>query len=159
ALYGTTRYRFPAGHSLGAVNEWSFHARVKNGAKLAGSSDSHEMKIVRQGTDLVLDAQAKFIKPDHDVNVELREDTPAAQEALALFPSATHEGARYVMVLYLPNLETPVKKERRDWVILFESSADRDPLLARTQVEIIRNLLVNAEHDDTFAILTAGTRV
>ena len=36
---------------------------------------------------------------------------------------------------------------------------DRDPLLARTQIEIVRTLLANAEHDDTFAILTADTQV
>ena len=41
-------------------------------------------------------------------------------------------------------------------MILFESSADRDPVLARTQVEIVRGLLTNAEHHDTFTILAAG---
>ena len=50
-------------------------------------------------------------------------------------------------------------RERRNWVFLFESSGDRDPLLARTQIEIIRGLLANAEPDDTFAVLAAGTRV
>src|SRR5207302_1425718 len=48
---------------------------------------------------------------------------------------------------------------RRDWVFLFESSGDRDPLLARTQVEVVQTLLTNAEHDDTFTLLTAGNRV
>jgi hypothetical protein len=43
-------------------------------------------------------------------------------------------------------------------VILFESSADRDPLLARTQIEIVRTILDNLEHGDTFQILSAGTR-
>ncbi|MEZ6062212.1 MAG: hypothetical protein R3C19_17875 [Planctomycetaceae bacterium] len=43
-------------------------------------------------------------------------------------------------------------------VILFEASADRDPLLARTQIEIIRTLLDNAEHDDTFSVITANTK-
>src|SRR5262249_44727893 len=32
-------------------------------------------------------------------------------------------------------------------------------LLARTQVEVVRTLLDNLEHDDTFAILTANIRV
>ena len=31
-----------------------------------------------------------------------------------------------------------------DWVFLFESSGDRDPLLARAQIEVIRTLLDNA---------------
>src|SRR5207245_177236 len=50
------------------------------------------------------------------------------------------------------------RTQRRDWVFLFESSTERNPLLARTQVEIIRNLLEHAGHDDTFAVVTAGTR-
>src|SRR5262249_47470260 len=47
---------------------------------------------------------------------------------------------------------------RRDWLFLFESSGDRDPLLARTQVELVRGLLQNAEPDDTFAVVAANTR-
>src|SRR5208337_519414 len=49
-------------------------------------------------------------------------------------------------------------ERRKDWVFLFESSGDRDPLLARTQIEIIRSLLGHAEAGDTFAVLSAGTR-
>jgi hypothetical protein len=30
SLYGRTTYRFPAGHSLNLVDEWKFHARVKD---------------------------------------------------------------------------------------------------------------------------------
>ena len=30
-LYGQLSYRFPAGHSLQQVQQWSFHARVKGG--------------------------------------------------------------------------------------------------------------------------------
>src|SRR5262249_18530312 len=41
----------------------------------------------------------------------------------------------------------------------FETSANGAPLLARAQIDVLRNLLLNAEHDDTFAIVTAGTRV
>jgi hypothetical protein len=52
-----------------------------------------------------------------------------------------------------------MKRPRRDWVFLFESSADRDPLLARTQAEVVRTILENAEPDDTFAVLTTDTQV
>src|SRR4029077_773573 len=34
ALYGQMHYRFPAGHSLQQVKDWSFHALLKNGADL-----------------------------------------------------------------------------------------------------------------------------
>ena len=65
----------------------------------------------------------------------------------------------YLMLRYRPYLPAEPKRQRRDWVFLYESSADRDPLIARTQIEIIRGLLTNAEPDDTFAVLAAGTRV
>src|SRR5262249_52975078 len=48
--------------------------------------------------------------------------------------------------------------ERRDWVFLFEASGDRDPLLARTQVEVVRGLLAHAEAGDTFTVLAANTK-
>ena len=53
------------------------------------------------------------------------------------------------MVRYRPDLPSAPRRERRDWVFLFESSGARDPLVARAQVEVIRALLTHAEHDDT----------
>src|SRR5262249_32675977 len=44
SLYGRTGYRFPAGHSLARVSDWSFHARIKNGADLAWASPSHALR-------------------------------------------------------------------------------------------------------------------
>src|SRR6185312_14114937 len=40
-LYGRLTYRSPAGHSLGAVRDWSFHARVKDGARIDWHCHSH----------------------------------------------------------------------------------------------------------------------
>ena len=57
-----------------------------------------------------------------------------------------------------PRTRTP-DSSRRDWVFLYEASGNRDPLLARAQIDVIRGLLENAEHDDTFSILVANTRV
>src|SRR5207302_5761185 len=59
SLYGQLAYRFPAGHSLDAVRDWSVHARVKNGAKTGWNSASHGMKATKDGNDLVLDATEK----------------------------------------------------------------------------------------------------
>src|SRR5207237_2573912 len=48
ADYGRMSYRFPAGHSLEVVRDWSFHARVKGGVGLAAECPSHpEMAIGR----------------------------------------------------------------------------------------------------------------
>jgi hypothetical protein len=160
-LYGRTRYRFPTGHNLDLVRDWSFHGRVKGGAGLEWSSPSHpNLKAVTEGGDLVLDAAAKNIKLDRDLTLELQDTHRAADpQDVGRFSSALHEGSRYLMLRYRPHLPGRPVRQRRDWVFLFESSSDRDPLLARVQVDIIRTLLDNAERDDTFAVLTAATRV
>src|SRR5258708_1114597 len=67
-------------------------------------------------------------------------------------------GAKYLLLRYRPDMPVQPHRQRRDWVFLFESSGDRDPLLARTQVELVRGLLQNAEPDDTFAVVAANTR-
>ena len=160
-LYGRTQYRFPAGHSLGVVNDWSFHARLKDGANLAWSSASYTLKPTKDGADLILETAAKNVKPDRDVTLFVSEKETDTMEESIRFSSAEHEGSRYLMLRYRPNLPSPQRQQgqRRDWIFLFESSGDRDPLLARTQIEIVRSLLSQAEPDDTFVVAAAGTRV
>jgi ferric-dicitrate binding protein FerR (iron transport regulator)/tetratricopeptide (TPR) repeat protein len=161
ADYGRMTYRFPAGHSLEMVRDWSFRARVKDGADLTASIPSHpEMRIAKDGNDLLLGAADRNVAVNRDVVLQLVDAAPAAAD-MARFSSAAADGHRYLMLRYRPHLEEQHEKrvEGRHWVFLFESSGDRDPLLARTQIEIIRSLLDNAEHGDTFAILAAGTNV
>src|SRR5262249_16216012 len=67
------------------------------------------------------------------------------------------------MLRYRPNAAElqPAKfnpAQPKHYLFLFEASADRDPLLARTQIEIIRTILDNLEHHDTFSVLKANTR-
>ena len=160
-LYGPTTYRFPQGHSLGDVREWSFHARAKGGGAMSWASPSHPMTESRAGQDLLLDVSARNVKADRDVVIELADSTgqPGLTSAeRARFSSQSFEGAQYLMLRYRPELAGDAVRQRRDWVFLFESSAARDPLLARAQIDVIRTILENAEHDDTFAIVTAGTR-
>jgi ferric-dicitrate binding protein FerR (iron transport regulator) len=159
--YGRTSYRFPAGHSLEAVRDWSFHARVKDGKGLTWASDTHAelLKATTENGDLVLDAQQNNVKVDGDVALDLFDGGQKLRgDESARFSSMDHEGAHYFMVRYRPELPTAKERRHRDWVFLFESSGDRDPLLARAQIEVIRTLLANAEHDDTFAVVTASTR-
>src|SRR5262245_50118981 len=159
-LYDQATYRFPAGHTLQTVRDWSFHARVKGGADIAHGSPSHTLKAARDGNDLLLDAAAKNAKADRDVVLQLSDPRQAAaNESAARFSSAEHEGARYLMVRYRPELTGAPNPRRRDWVFLCESSGDRDPLLARVQIDLIRHLLAQADPEDTFAVLAAGTRV
>jgi tetratricopeptide (TPR) repeat protein len=162
-LYGHTTYRFPAGHTLALVDKWSFHADVKGGAAMSGSSPSHPtMKLEQKGQDLVMTDEARNVKIDRDVVLELQDHSAAeaeAQRGNARWSAGELDGQKYMMVRYRPDLPSAPRRERRDWVFLFESSGARDPLVARAQVEVIRALLTHAEHDDTFAILSVGTRV
>jgi ferric-dicitrate binding protein FerR (iron transport regulator) len=165
-LYGRTKYRFPAGHSMQFVRDWSVVIRVKGGAGLTWGSGSHSFRESKEDGDLFLRSEAKNVKPDKDVTLNLSEAN-AGQPGrdVARFSSAVHEGSRYLMLRYRPLLSTPYPvlrtpySPRRDWVFLFESSGDRDPLLARVQIDVLRTLLANAEYQDTFTLLTAGTRL
>jgi anti-sigma factor RsiW len=159
SLYGYANYRFPSGHSLQAVGNWAFHARIKGAAQSAWSCTSHDMKARAEGNDLVLDTAAKNIKPEKDVVLRLADGNMAVGGGSIRFSRAMHEGNAYLMLRYRPALVTKGEKQRRDWVFLFEASGDRDPITARAQIDIIKTLLENAEHQDTFTILTANTRV
>ncbi len=171
-LYGRSQYRFPAGHSLGVVNEWSFAGRIKNAGNLVLGSDSHQLvgqdkipddgasfRMKREGNDVLLNGKATNALLARDVTLNLVDPVGGAAQGTARFSRLVHEGNNYVMLRYRPDLKVEKQRQNRDWVFLFESSGDRDPLLARVQIDVIRTLLTNAEHNDTFAILTAGTRV
>jgi hypothetical protein len=155
-LYGRQSYRFPTGHSLGAVREWSFHARIKDGAKLDWHCDSHDLTPFIENGDLLLDARAHHVTMERDLVLDVRDGVGVDA---ARFSTAEQDGFRYLMLRYRPDLPGSMKRPRRDWVFLFESSADREPLLARAQAEVVRTILENAEPDDTFAVLTADTQV
>jgi ferric-dicitrate binding protein FerR (iron transport regulator) len=158
-LYGRTQYRFPAGHSLQVVDHWSFHAAIKNGGALRWSSPTHPtMRAGHDGADLLLDVAENGAKVDRDVEVDMIDPRqPASLGERVRFSSAESDGAGYLMLRFRPELQGRIERQHRDWVFLFESSADRDPLLARAQIDIIRHMLEYVERDDTFSVLAAGT--
>jgi hypothetical protein len=81
--YGQAVYRFPGGHNMDFVNNWSFHARVKDALATAWNSDSHVMAASFDNQDLVLDASAKNIKPDRDVVLRLNEPVSGQEQSQA----------------------------------------------------------------------------
>ncbi|NLS94449.1 MAG: hypothetical protein GXX96_20015, partial [Planctomycetaceae bacterium] len=153
-------YRFPGGHNMAEVGEWSCHVRVKGSKGCRWEADSYEFEASSKGKDLVLDAAAENVKPDRNVVVRLwdRESGESGDKARPRFVSAEHEGRQYLAVRY-PFQPGGGHPSRRDWVFLYEASADRDPVLARVQVDVIRTLLENAGTDDTFTILAASSRI
>ena len=161
-LYGRTEYRLLGGHNMELVRDWSFRARVKGGGQLEWDSPSHELDSQRKDGDLLLSTSQEMVMPKDDLVLHIDERDPAVKEVgSARFSSAVHEGYRYLMLRYRPDLQVlaDAARERRDWVFLFESSGDRDPLLARAQIDVVRGMLAHAQHDDRFTILTAGTHV
>ncbi|MGB6041516.1 MAG: VIT and VWA domain-containing protein, partial [Pirellulales bacterium] len=162
SLYGQLKYRFPAGHSLGKVGKWSAQVHVEDGASWDWHSDSHQLDERKQNGHLVLSASAEDVRPDRDLVLQLSEQPSGGQVLsttdVAQFSTATHEGFTYLMLRHQPQLDSRSVRPHRDWVFLFEASADRNPLLARVQVDAVKTILDHAEHDDTFSIVTIGTR-
>src|SRR5207302_7623725 len=61
SLYGRMQYRFPAGHSLEMVRDWSFHARLKGGTKFSCHFDSHVHQESCPRCDVLLHNRARNI--------------------------------------------------------------------------------------------------
>jgi Vault protein inter-alpha-trypsin domain/Flp pilus assembly protein RcpC/CpaB/FecR protein len=157
-LHGKASYRFPMGHNLQVVGDWSANVKVVGGAAQSWASPSHTLEATARDGSLTLTASAKSVKLDRDLQLELSEQKIAPTR----FAQAELDGHRYLMLRHRPEItnhqSSIINQERRHFVFLFETSADRDPLLARTQIEILRTLLENLEHTDTFQVLTAATR-
>lgn len=153
--YGKISYRFPAGHTMDVVGKWSTSVRVNDGLDQAWHSPSHELSADTVGDDVLLTATETNSRMDRDLVVEI--DRPQHTQVTTQWSRTVHEDQQYLMLRYRPEFAKKMKRESRHWVFLFESSADRNPLLARTQIEIIRTLLNNAEHTDTFNIVMANT--
>ncbi len=158
-LYGATRYRFPGGHNLPIVRDWSFNARIRNGGNMTVWSPTHPDAQIAPGGDTLVQIFGKNMKPSDDVALEMKDNAAPVDRDLPRFASFLHDNHQYLMLRYRPTLPSLPERQRRDWIVLFEASAARDPLLAGTQVDILRHVLKNAEYDDTFTLLTVNSKV
>ena len=159
--YGQTQYRFAAGHTMDSVRDWSVKLHIAQGQHLGWKCTSHDLQANTLDGDLNLTAHAQNVKPDRDVVVSLFDDANLVEGASerSRFSTAEQDGSHYLMLRFRPKLPIAEQRQRRDWVFLLEADGSRDPLLARVQVDIVKSLLENAEQDDTFSIVTAGTRL
>lgn len=162
--YGTVSYRFPAGHSMDVVGNWSTHIRIKGGAGCDWDSPSHDLQAQTDDGDLILTDEQHQVAPNDDLVLQVHtnsndETSPqAADDEFADFRTVTHGEHDYLMVRLRPEIPGQLTRRPHHWIFLFEASGDRTPLLARTQIELVRTLLENAEHTDTFELITATTR-
>ncbi len=75
---GQHSYRFPAGHTMDAVREWSAHVRVSGGAELKWHSDSHAMTATTdEAGDLLLDGALKNALMDRDFILRVHASFPS----------------------------------------------------------------------------------
>lgn len=157
--YGKNCYRFPAGHNLEGVRDWSTHVRVKGGADTKWYSPSHLLESHSDGNDLVISGREQFAAFDRDLVLELGEESPASSRAAdPVWSRFEQDGFQYLMVRLRPELKQSAVLPRRHWILLVENSADRNTVLAETQRHIARVLLENCEHRDQFSIVRAGTQ-
>ncbi|MEZ5299640.1 MAG: hypothetical protein R3F11_03065 [Verrucomicrobiales bacterium] len=98
---------------------------------------------------------------------------PPQQDAVARFCTAGDSGGdRYLMLRLRPDLKDQnVRAQgegcgrdgkgnpRRDWIVLFEASANRTPALAAAGAELAAALLRNGSNGDTVTAFTANTRI
>jgi len=167
SLYGQMTYRFPAGHSLQMVGAASFRTQVKNGASMKWTSSTHELMEQKTADDLILTTAAKNAKTDRDIELSLT-PTQAPPDDETRFYATVHEGQQYLMFRYNSPLSPVLRGEGpgvrgqanqpKHYTFLIETSGDRDPLLARVQIDVLRHFLTYVEPNDTFNVLTANTR-
>ena len=158
--YGKSLYRFPAGHSLDGVREWSTNIRVKQGAGSKWYSPSHLLTARTDDSDLIIEGREEYASLDRDLVVEFRDEERATADRRTVWSQYEQDGFRYVMVRHRPELPSKqvARTKPRHWVFLVENSADRNAILAETQRQIVKVLLENTEHTDTFSMLRAGTQ-
>lgn len=158
--YGKSVYRFPAGHNLEGVQEWSTNVRVKRGSGTKWYSPSHLLTARDDHGDLVIEGREEYAALDRDLVIEIGGDVPVTEKSPPVWSHYDQDGFRYVMLRYRPELSViPVAKpQRRNWIFLVENSADRNAILAETQRQIAKVLLENCEHSDTFSLIRAGTQ-
>src|SRR5258708_15036403 len=99
SLYGQESYRFPAGHTLDRVGEWSMNVRLKNGQDMDWSSASHTLRQEQDAGDRVLKASEKNAKFDRDFVLSLGQ----RKAEQTRFSTMEQDGQRYLMVRYRPD--------------------------------------------------------
>ena len=157
--YGKSVYRFPAGHSLEAVRNWSASVRVKGGAGTKWYSPSHLLDGRHDHDDLLIEGREEYSSMERDLVLELGDETQVAtSKSEPVWSRVDQEGFQYLMLRMRPELKAIATRSPRHWIFLVENSADRNTILAETQRQIAKVLLENLEHSDTISVIRAGTQ-
>ncbi len=104
---GQMTYRFPAGHTMDVVCEWSAAVRIKNGDGSTWHSPSHDLRAVdstarNDAADLLLEASEKNVMLDRDLVIRV---TSRNHQSASTVPSPRDRGS-------LPSLRRHVQGRR-----------------------------------------------
>ncbi|MDA1165033.1 MAG: sigma-70 family RNA polymerase sigma factor, partial [Planctomycetota bacterium] len=102
SVYGKQQYRFPAGHNLDTVRDWSTSIRVDGAADRDWHCDTHRLQAKDENGDLVLTAKAEDVAINDDLVIDLPMDVQ--QTDTPRFAMTRHESSQYLMVRYRPQL-------------------------------------------------------
>ena len=153
---GQWRYHFPGADGQ-VAGEWSASVRVAGARGADWQCQTHHFEAHDEGRDLVLEASSEGVSPAGDLI--LRIDTGGRDEPAPRAVVMEKDGARYAMLRWRPAAAPgdPGERQERRWVVVFEASADRDPVFVRQQIEALREL-VSARPGDEFRIVVANTQ-
>lgn len=93
---GQMTYRFPAGHTMDVVREWSAAVRIKNGDGSSWHSSSHDLKAVdstarNDAADLLLESSEKNARLDRDLVIRV---TSRNHQSASTVPSPPRSGEK-----------------------------------------------------------------
>lgn len=156
ADYGRSVYRFPAGHSMDSIRDWSTRVRVRGAAGRDWYSPTHLLMAKPDPRDLVLEGREEFAVADRDLVVELQPASAKPPRSLWSFYQKGQD--QYLMVRLRPEWKSEARRPLRQWIFLVESTGDRSSILMESQRQVVKTLLDNVEHSDVISVVRAGTR-
>jgi len=153
-------YSFP-GTDLQKTQESSIKVRAVSGIHREWECDTHELKASNAGSDLLLETETAkgSILGENKFLLRIKRRQRYAHEEPIRFEYFNTTEHRFVMLRWRPDIDvkpTPPALSPRSWTVLFEASADRDPVFARQQIEVLRDLIA-ANPDDYFYTIVANT--
>ena len=161
-LYGTGSLRVPIPELDLPVGEVRYRIRVVGGRRADFAARNHGFELREEGGDLI----AEFSASDHtigdDIVVDLAGAASGASEGLAYHSLRHEDGRRHLSVRLRPELEALAAQQSaapaRDWVVLVDTSASREPGELEAQRGFVLALSELLDDGDRIAVQAFDSR-
>lgn len=158
-LYDRGELRVPIPELDLPVGRVRYRIRVVGGAGREFEARNHEFQVREDGQDLI----AEFSAVDHRIGADIVASLagPVGRE-VELHRLRHADGRRHVGVRLRPDLrreldQTSTSAPARDWIVLFDGSASREPAQLDAQRRFVDGLLDNLDGGDRLALLRFDT--